>query len=188
MHALHAQTEIAASALTSAAGQSFIAQLPTVEDLMPRLIYSEVSSEAEPPIIEQLISPNALRQRMLISEYRANAAFTDLEPRTRQDYQRVLDYLKPIDRTALVNFNRALVVRIRDRAAEQHGRRFANYVKAVMSILFGWGVERDYLKFNPAEKVKNIRRPKNMPKANRPWSDEERHAVLDIAPSKRPLR
>ena len=63
MHALHAQTEIAASALTSAAGQSFIAQLPTVEDLMPRLIYSEVSSEAEPPIIEQLISPNALRQR-----------------------------------------------------------------------------------------------------------------------------
>ena len=43
MHALHAQTEIAASALTSAAGQSFIAQLPTVEDLMPRLIYSEVS-------------------------------------------------------------------------------------------------------------------------------------------------
>ena len=44
---------------------------------------------------------------LLISEYRANTAFTDLEPRTRQDYQRVLDYLKPIDRTALVNFNRA---------------------------------------------------------------------------------
>jgi integrase len=66
---------------------------------------------------------------------------------------------------------------------KQHGRRFANYVKAVLSILFGWGVERDYLKFNPAEKVKNIRRPKNTPKANRPWSDEERHAVLDIAPA-----
>jgi hypothetical protein len=64
---------------------------------------------------------------LLISEYRANAAFTNLEPRTCQDYQRVLDYLKPIDNSALVNFNRALVVRIRDRAVEQHGRRFANY-------------------------------------------------------------
>ena len=187
MHALHAQTEIAASALTSAAGQSFIAQLPTVEDLMPRLIYSEVSSEAEPPIIEQLISPNSLRPTMLISEYEPMRPSLILTA-TRQDYQRVLDYLKPIDRTSLVDFSRALVVRVRDSARSSMARRFPDSVKAVMSILFGWGVERDYLKFNPAEKVKNIRRPKNMPKANRPWSDEERHAVLDIAPSKRPLR
>jgi len=55
-------------------------------------------------------------------------------------------------------------------------------VKAVLSILFGWGVERDYLKSNPAEKLMNIRRPKDSPEANRPWSDEERHAVLEAAP------
>jgi hypothetical protein len=30
---------------------------------MPRLIYSEVSGETEPPIIEPLVSPNTLRQR-----------------------------------------------------------------------------------------------------------------------------
>jgi integrase len=119
---------------------------------------------------------------LLISEYRANAAFTDRELRTREDYQRIFDFLKPIDSTALIKFNRALVIRIRDKAAEQHGRRFANYVKAVLSIVFGWGLERDYVKFNPAEKVKNIRRPKDAPQANRPWSDEERNAVLDEAP------
>jgi Phage integrase family len=120
---------------------------------------------------------------LLISEYRANAAFKDREPRTRQDYQRVFNYLQPIENTALIKFNRGLVVRIRDKAAEQHGRRFANYVKAVLSILFGWGLERDYVKLNPAEKVKNIRRPKGAPKANRPWSDEERHVVLDVTPT-----
>src|ERR1700720_1648151 len=34
---------------------------------------------------------------MLIKLYRANAAFIDLQPRTRQDYQRVFDYLKIIE-------------------------------------------------------------------------------------------
>jgi len=119
---------------------------------------------------------------LLISEYRANTAFTDLASRTREDYQRIFDYLNPIDSTALVKFNRALIVRIRDKAAQQHGRRFANYVKAVISIVFGWGIERDYVRTNPAEGVRNIRRQKGAPKPNRPWSDQERHAVLDEAP------
>ena len=119
---------------------------------------------------------------MLIARYRGHQAFTQLAPRTRQDYQRVFDYLKPIDGTALTKFNRPAVVHIRDKAA-RHGRRFANYVKAVLSIIFVWGVERDYLKLNPAEGVKNIPRPRDMPDANRPWTDEERHAVLDEAPA-----
>jgi integrase len=51
----------------------------------------------------------------------------------------------------------------------------------VLSIVFGWGTERGYLKSNPAEKVKNIRRQKGAPEANRPWSDAERHIVLERA-------
>jgi hypothetical protein len=30
---------------------------------MPRLTFAEVAGEAEPPVAEQLVSPNALRQR-----------------------------------------------------------------------------------------------------------------------------
>jgi hypothetical protein len=45
MQSLDAQMQIVASGLSSAAAQSFITQLPTVEALMPRLIYSEVSGE-----------------------------------------------------------------------------------------------------------------------------------------------
>jgi integrase len=76
-----------------------------------------------------------------------------------------------------------VVVRIRDKASEQHGRRFANYTKAVLSIIFAWGVERGYLQSNPAANIKNLKRAKELPEANRPWSDEERYAVLDAVPS-----
>jgi len=36
---------------------------------------------------------------------------------------------------------------------------------------------------NPAENVKNVRRQKDAPEANRPWADEEREAVLEAAPA-----
>ena len=56
-------------------------------------------------------------------------------------------------------------------------------MKTVLSILFAWGAERGYTDRNPAEKLRNIRRQKGAPEANRPWSDEERHVVLDAAPA-----
>ncbi len=94
----------------------------------------------------------------------------------------MFDYLRPIADTALARFDRPLVVRIRDRAAASKGRRFANYVKAVLSIIFGWGRERGCISDNPASGIKGIRRQRGAPEANRPWSDAERHAVLDAAP------
>jgi integrase len=120
---------------------------------------------------------------MLICEYRGAPAFQDLAPQTQHDYQKIFDYLRPIADTALSRFDRPLVVRIRDKAVASKGRRFGNYVKAVLSIVFGWGAERGYLADNPASGIKDIRRPKCAPEANRAWSDAERHAVLDAAPA-----
>jgi hypothetical protein len=76
---------------------------------------------------------------LLISAYRSSREFLDLQARTRADYQRCLDYLKPIQDIPLARLDRALVVRIRDKAAVAHRRRFGNYVKTVLSILFAWG-------------------------------------------------
>jgi integrase len=119
---------------------------------------------------------------LLIRDYRASATFQDLAPQTQFDYQKIFDYLHPIADTALVRFDRPLVVRIRDKAAASKGRRFGNYVKAVFSIVFGWGSERGYLAHNPASGIKDIRRAKGAPEANRPWADVERYAVIDGAP------
>jgi hypothetical protein len=60
---VEAQTELALAGLTSEAARLFVSRLPTVENLMPALSYRELAGEAEPPIVEQLATPNALRQR-----------------------------------------------------------------------------------------------------------------------------
>jgi hypothetical protein len=60
---LSAQEQIAISGLTSDAARNFIAALPGVNTLMPALTYAELAGEANPPIAEQLVTPNALRQR-----------------------------------------------------------------------------------------------------------------------------
>ncbi|MGH7191917.1 MAG: site-specific integrase, partial [Candidatus Saccharimonadales bacterium] len=117
----------------------------------------------------------------LIEQYKAHAAFTDLAPNTQRGYQGVFDYLRPIADTPLSRFDAPLVVGIRDEAAKR-GRRFANLVKAVLSLTFAWGVERGLLTGNPAKGVKNVRRARGTPDANRPWTDAERHVVLDKAP------
>jgi integrase len=75
------------------------------------------------------------------------------------------------------------VVKIRDKAAEKHGRRFGNYLRTVLALLFAWGKERGYLATNPAAAIKGIRRPKDIPAANRPWADDERSAVEAALPA-----
>jgi hypothetical protein len=60
---LKGQELIAMAGLTSTAARQFVEQLPTLESLMPHLSFQEIAGEAEPPVAEQLLSPNALRQR-----------------------------------------------------------------------------------------------------------------------------
>lgn len=119
---------------------------------------------------------------LLIARYKAHPSFTDLAPRTKADYQRCFDYLKPIADTPLNRFTPPLVVRIRDKAAEKRGRRFGNYLRTVLALLFAWGKERGYVSTNPAAAIRAIRRAKGAPEANRPWSDSERDAVEAALP------
>ena len=95
----------------------------------------------------------------------------------------MFDYLKPIADTPLTRFDKPLVVRIRDKAAQDKGRKFANDVKARFSGIFGWGSERGFIASNVAAGIKDIRRKKDAPDANRPWADEEREAVLAACPA-----
>lgn len=119
---------------------------------------------------------------MLIKQYRASRQFLDLSPRTQTDYQKCFDYLRKIEDTPLISFTSSLIVRIRDKAGDTKGRRFGNYIRSVLSLLFAWGRERGFMKDNPAASIKGIRKPKGAPEANRPWSDAEREAVLSALP------
>jgi hypothetical protein len=63
MGSVEAQTALAMAGLSSAAARQFVEKLPSVETLMPLLSFSEFAGEADPPIAQQLVTPNALRQR-----------------------------------------------------------------------------------------------------------------------------
>jgi hypothetical protein len=71
MSCLKAQTQIAAASLTSDVAKQIIESLPSVESLMPALSYEEMAGEADPPIVEQLLLPNALRQQRYRERQRA---------------------------------------------------------------------------------------------------------------------
>jgi hypothetical protein len=60
---LQAQEQIAVTGLSSEAAKRLFKELPAIDQLMPLLSYNEIAGESEPPIAEQLVSPNALRQR-----------------------------------------------------------------------------------------------------------------------------
>jgi hypothetical protein len=60
---LDAQTKLAFAGCTSDMARTFVESLPAIETLMPRLSYSEIAGGADPPVAEQLLSPNALRFR-----------------------------------------------------------------------------------------------------------------------------
>jgi len=60
---LDAQTKLALAGCTSDMAKTFIESLPAVDTLMPRLSYRAIAGEADPPTVEQLLTPNALRQR-----------------------------------------------------------------------------------------------------------------------------
>ena len=139
---------------------------------------AEIKTKSETP---RASKPGTLG--LLINRYRAHDDFLRLKMRTRQDYQRCFDYLQAIQETPLVSFKATTIVKIRDEAGQALGRKWGNYVKSALSLVFNWGKERGYVETNPAFQVKGIKKPKNAPQANRPWADFERHAVEAALPA-----
>jgi integrase len=117
----------------------------------------------------------------LIHAYRRSPEFLELAERTRRDYQKVFDYLKPLDADPVLTMTAAEVIEIRDAAFAAHKRRFANYVVAVMRLLFKWGMPRGIIELNAAAGVPLLKRPRGTPNANRAWGNEEFDTVLQAA-------
>ena len=119
----------------------------------------------------------------LIVAYKRSSSFTTLAPRSRIDYEKVLDYLKPLKDQPLSAFTSAAIVKIREKAFKKRKRGFTNYLLAVMSKMFEVGRELEMVEENPVKhKVAKVRRPKSTAAANRPWEMSEVWAVLEEAP------
>lgn len=118
----------------------------------------------------------------LVEQYRASPEFLRLKPVTKKDYERVLEGLAPFYGKPLSSFDQAAVTELRNSAFRKHKRRFANYVVQVLSRLFNVGKGMGLVQINPTESVEKIRKATGEGNRNRPWTAEERDAVLAAAP------
>lgn len=152
-----------------------IRALEGTSEFFAELAAAEASSMAP-------VEPRPGTLGVLIRAYRASHYFAGLAPRSRSDYDKVLNYLADLDGLPLAEIDGAFVARLRDRIFSQRKRRFANYCLAVLSVVMEVGRELGAVALNPVRGVRRVRRGRDEPNRNRPWTTVERAIVIDRAP------
>lgn len=130
---------------------------------------------------EDAAKPGTLKA--LILDYKQADEFKDLEPRTKRDYEGVFAFLEPLWEASLRAFTPPKLNNLRNKWRKERGRRFVNYVRSVLSILFGHGMSIGIMATNPARDMKTVRRPRDAKVVNRPWSLAERCAAMERLPA-----
>jgi integrase len=112
-----------------------------------------------------------------ILAYKQSDDWKDLGKRTKQDYEKVIGFLKPAYNQPISMFTAPQIASMRDKWRKQRGRRFVNYCLTILTLVIDRAVEAGELQTNTAKQVKRIRRDKNIEPMNRPWSERERWAA-----------
>jgi integrase len=106
----------------------------------------------------------------LIADYRSSDRWTDLKPRTRADYDKVLNYLlttigtrnvKALERTHVIDAQKS----------NSYRTRFANYIPQMLVILCEHAIDLGWLRQNPAKGVRALKTPKERRREHIPWPD-----------------
>lgn len=106
----------------------------------------------------------------LIKNFRASSRFVGLKPRTRNDYERVMEYLEAkIGGRDVRHLTRRDVIAARD--ANLHRTRFANYIPQVLSVLCEHSIDIGWRSDNPAKGVRAVKTPEERRKPHLPWTD-----------------
>ena len=117
----------------------------------------------------------------LVNAYFQTEHFGNLADVTRRDYRKCAVFLHPIRYTPVSAITTPLMSGIHDKAADKIGWRRANMVRTFLGQVFRFAIPKGLIDRDYAAGVIPKPRPKDRPYANRPWSVEERAAVLDRA-------
>ena len=119
----------------------------------------------------------------LIKTYKATDSYLDLSTRSKADYEKIFIFLEPLWHTPVPYFTAPRIVELRNEWRRERGRRFVNYIRSVLSLLMSYAVALGLIAQNPLRDIKSIRRTKDAPIRNRPWSLQERWNVIARAPA-----
>lgn len=139
---------------------------------------------AEVARLDKLHAPLAAKAGSLaglLESYKRSPRFTDLKPRTKADYGRVMDYLQPLAETPLTLIGTGFMAKLRDRAKAKRGTSFANYMLATLSSAFEHGKEYELVEVNPLTGLAKAKMPADKRRPNRPWTPAERRDVIAAA-------
>jgi integrase len=118
----------------------------------------------------------------LVLEYKETPQWVRKSPRTKSDYEKVFNYLKPLDAMPIAKMDKKFIIRLRNQAFDKgngRGMRFCNYVVQVLSVVFNICVnDLGIAETNPADRIKDIQRPHDAPEANRVWTTDEKKIVF----------
>ncbi len=106
----------------------------------------------------------------LMDDYRQSDRCLALKPRTRQDYDKVLAYLREaIGNREVKAMTRAHVIEAQK--ANAHRTRFANYIVQVLVVLCEHAIDLGWMTHNPAKGIRSLKTPEDRKQEHVPWPD-----------------
>lgn len=106
----------------------------------------------------------------LMDDYRTSDRWTGLKPRTRADYEKVMEYLRDrIGNRDVKALTKADVVKAQK--ANAHRTRFANYIPQMLVVLCNHAIDLGWIQHNPANDVRALKTPEDRKKEHLPWPD-----------------
>lgn len=117
----------------------------------------------------------------LLASWKASPAFTKLADRTRTDYGKIMDYLKPIEGTPLVQIGPGFIAKLRDKALKKKRAGFTNHMLAMLSSAFRHGLEYELVDINPCRQIAKATVTADRRRPNRAWTPDERKNVPAVA-------
>ncbi|MCA3442060.1 MAG: tyrosine-type recombinase/integrase [Rhodobacter sp.] len=115
----------------------------------------------------------------LIAEYRAGPRWKRLAPRTRKDYEKVLEWAEAtFGPLPPARMERRHVLRAQAENSER--LRFANYIVQVLSVLFEQAIDLGWITHNPAKGIRLLKGDGE--DLHKPWPDDMIDAYTAAAP------
>lgn len=110
--------------------------------------------------------------------YDKDDRWTHLRDSTKLDYRKVLLWLETIGSTALIDVTKPFAIELRNKTAEEKGYRFANKTLTILKLLMDCAEEAGWILEHRIKGIPLVKRPKELPQRNKPWTLAECQAML----------
>ena len=121
----------------------------------------------------------------IFKAYESGYHFNQLKASTQADYREIYKFtsrFKGAGGIDLASLTTASISRLRDKIATESTADRANRVLKLLSVLYAWGVEDGKLERNPVKDVRRLKKPRGTKDLHKPWTEEEKRAVIRSAP------